>query len=135
MVQITGKKNHSFRATGTTALFSGNCPEKVIQEHTGHRSLKALHMYEWTTEKQHQVVSKMSTSSEEVKYRQQKEVDVTASTSANLLATGQSPFQISSLFGATTNCVINVNFAPSNVTVKYAQEESEYELPPGLEDV
>jgi len=46
MVQITGKKNHSFRATGTTALFSGNCPEKVIQEHTGHRSLKALHMYE-----------------------------------------------------------------------------------------
>jgi len=132
--QITGKTNHSLRATGTTALFSGNCPEKVIQEHTGHRSLKALRMYERTTEKQHQVVSKMLTSSEEVEYRQQKEVDVTASTSANSLATGQSPFQISSLFGATTNCVINVNFAPSNVAVKYAQEEFEYELPPGLED-
>ena len=60
-------------------------------------------------------------------------MDVTASTSANSLATGQSPFQISSLFGATTNCVINVNFAPSNVAVKYAQGEFEYELPPGLE--
>jgi len=55
----------------------------------------------------------MLTSSKEVECRQQKEVDVTASTSADSLATGQSPFQISSLFGTTTNCVINVNFAPS----------------------
>jgi len=73
------------------------------------------------------------TSSEEVEYRQQKEVDVTTSTSADLLAPGQSPFQISSPFGAATTCVTNVNFAPSNVAVKYAQEEFEYELPPGLE--
>jgi len=57
-----------------------------------------------------------------------------ASTGANPLATGQSPLQISSQFGATINCVINVNSAPSNVAVKYAQEEFEYELPPGLED-
>jgi len=26
VVQITGKTNQSVRATGTTALFSGNCP-------------------------------------------------------------------------------------------------------------
>ena len=45
-------------------------------------------------------------------------MDVAASTSANSLAAGQSP-QISSLFGATTNCVINVNFAPSNTAVMY----------------
>jgi len=45
-VQITGNTNHSVRATGTTALFSRNCPEKVIQQRTGHCSLKALCMYE-----------------------------------------------------------------------------------------
>ena len=55
-----------------------------------------------------------------------------ASTSANSLTTDQSPFQFFSLFGATTNSLINVNFAPSNIAVKYAQEEFEYELPPGL---
>jgi len=43
-------------------------------------------------------------------------MDVAASTSANSLAACQSP-QISSLLGATTNCVINVNFAPSNTAV------------------
>jgi len=41
---------------------------------------------------------------------------------------------VSPLFGVTTNCVIYVNFALSNIAVKYAQEEFEYELPPGLED-
>ena len=53
--------------------------------------------------------------------------------SGNSLATGQSPFNISSLFGATSNCVINVNFAPCSVAVKYTKEEFEYELPAGLE--
>ena len=60
-------------------------------------------------------------------------MDLTTSTSADSLATGRSPFQISSLIGATTTCVINVNFAPSNVAAKYAHEEFEYELPPGRE--
>lgn len=44
-VQTTGKANHSLRVTGTTALLSGNYPEKVILECTGHRSLKALRIY------------------------------------------------------------------------------------------
>jgi len=43
-------------------------------------------------EKQHQVVSTMLTSSEEVEYRQQNEADVAVSTGANPLGTGQSPF-------------------------------------------
>jgi len=88
-VEINGKTNHSLHVTGTTARFGRNCPGKVILERTGHCSLKALHVYEQTTEKQHHVVSKMLTSSEEIEYRQQKEVDVAASTSANSLATGQ----------------------------------------------
>ena len=112
-IGITGKSNHSLRATGATELFSGNCPEKVIQERTGHRSLKALRMYERTTEKQHQVVSKMLSSTEELDHGRctasgavANSVGTTsansfATTSGNSLATGQSPFNISSLFGAT----------------------------------
>ena len=34
--------NYSLRASGTTELFQKEVPEKVIQEITGHRSLKAL---------------------------------------------------------------------------------------------
>ena len=38
------KTNHSLRATGTTAMYEAqvHVPEKLIQERTGHRSLKAL---------------------------------------------------------------------------------------------
>ena len=32
--------NHSLRATSTTLMFKGGVPEKLIQERTGHRSLK-----------------------------------------------------------------------------------------------
>ena len=31
----------SLHATGASALFEANVPEKIIQERTGHRSLKA----------------------------------------------------------------------------------------------
>ena len=46
-IGITGKTNHSL-----SALFEANIPEKIIQERTGHRSVKALRMYERTTEHQ-----------------------------------------------------------------------------------
>ena len=31
--------NHSLRATTARRMYNGNCPEQVIQERTGHRSL------------------------------------------------------------------------------------------------
>lgn len=34
--------NHNLKATGATQLFERNIPEKVIQEFTGHRSVKGL---------------------------------------------------------------------------------------------
>lgn len=37
--------NHSLRATGATDLFQSSVPEKVIQNITGRRSIKALHQY------------------------------------------------------------------------------------------
>lgn len=38
--------NHSLRASGATELFQSGVPEKVIQDFTGHQSVKALRQYE-----------------------------------------------------------------------------------------
>ena len=60
---VEGKKtNHSLRATSATQMYQSGVyqsgvPEKVIQERTGHRSLKALRCYKRTNEAQHQAVS------------------------------------------------------------------------------
>ena len=58
-VGIAGKTNHSLRATGATQLYTANIPEKMIQQHTGHRSLKGLRINEQTTEEQELAVSKI----------------------------------------------------------------------------
>ena len=50
------KTNHSLRATGATEMYRGNVPEKLIQERTGHRSLKSLRVYERSTDEQHRAV-------------------------------------------------------------------------------
>ena len=41
--------NHSLRAAGATAMFQAGIPEKLIAEHTGHRSQKSLRLYECQT--------------------------------------------------------------------------------------
>ena len=38
------KSNHSLRASGATAMFAANVPEKMIKEVTGHKSSKALEL-------------------------------------------------------------------------------------------
>ena len=53
-IGISGKSNHSLRVTGANILFQANVPEKIIQEHTGHRSVKVLRLYKRTTGEQHQ---------------------------------------------------------------------------------
>ena len=50
---IEKRSNHSLRATGATALFQSNAPSSLIQKTTGHRSEKALQLYEHTSIKQH----------------------------------------------------------------------------------
>ena len=56
-VGIVGKTNHSLRATGASQLFQAGVAEKIVQERTGHRSVKALRLYERTTTAQHVEVS------------------------------------------------------------------------------
>ena len=46
-VKVSGNfTNHSLRAYGATTLYRANLPEKLIQERTCHRCLKALRPYE-----------------------------------------------------------------------------------------
>ena len=63
------KTNHSLWATGTSELYKAEVPEKIIQEWTGHRSLKYLRIYEKTSKKQ--AVSNMLSSSSEPTYQTQ----------------------------------------------------------------
>ena len=58
------KTNHSLRATAATELYQADVPEKLIQERTGHRSLKALWVYERTTTHQQQAVSSLLSSTQ-----------------------------------------------------------------------
>ena len=51
------RSNHSLRATGASALFTAGVPEKIIKGITGHRSSKALEVYERPTQSQLQAVS------------------------------------------------------------------------------
>lgn len=47
-----GFSNHSLRVYETTTLFQSKVPEKLIQMHTGHKSLDTLRAYEQTSELQ-----------------------------------------------------------------------------------
>ena len=72
------KTNHSLRATGASELFAAGVPERIIQERTGHRSLKALCTYERTSAEQRQAVSEILGSRTLLQYEEaiHKEVDL-----------------------------------------------------------
>ena len=53
--------NHSLRASGATELFQHEVPEKIVQEFTGHRSLKGLRQYEKVSTEQKQAASNILT--------------------------------------------------------------------------
>ena len=67
---IDGKRftNHSLRATGTILLFDAGVPEALIQKRSGHRSTKALRMYERVTPDQDLAVSKILHSTSKILY-------------------------------------------------------------------
>ena len=56
---IGKKTNHSLRASGASAMFRANVPEKIIQRTTGHRSIEALRTYEQVSTEQQKAVSKV----------------------------------------------------------------------------
>ena len=107
-IGITGKTNHSLRATGASALFEANVPEKIIQERTGHRSVKALRMYERTTEHQHHQVSHiLSSRNPQQSFHWQNQQQATSN------------FSMTPSFGMLQNCTININYGPSTVNTQH----------------
>ena len=110
-VGIDDKTNHSLRATGATCLYSANVPEKIIQQRTGHQSLKCLRTYKHTSDEQHLAVSTILTDPSNVVYDQ----TVTNVEKVTNVKVSQSSPTFSSLFGTTSNCVIDVNFGSSHV--------------------
>lgn len=108
---IEEKTNHSLRATGASAMFQANVPEKITQNTTGHRSLDALRKYEQTSIEQHQVVSK---------------VLMTGKSESQPLPAPAQPSQqqhtgtgLRNIFGNLTNCSIGsimINIKPSTTT-------------------
>ena len=56
---IGKKTNHSLCASGASAMFRANVPEKIIQRTTGHRSIEALRTYEQVSTEQQKAVSKV----------------------------------------------------------------------------
>ena len=55
------KTNHSLKATGASTMFTAGVPEKLIKNITGHKSTKALEVYERSSTEQLQAVSKVMT--------------------------------------------------------------------------
>ena len=123
MIGVSGKTNHSLRATGALELFQAGVPEKMVQEHTGHRSVKALRMYECTTTSQHMAVSNVLGAPTVIAFApshsKAKEAPVKPNTSGG--------FNFSSVFGSTTNCVINISMSNSTSSVLAGPNEDNNE--------
>ena len=117
------KTNHSLRATAASEMFARQVPVNLIQERTGHRSLKALRTYGRSNEEQHRAISSVlcdSKPSMYIVYSQQ----IIQSTKSRTLSihgpTTGAPAQSSLLatpsgnvmFNNLHGCTINVTQAP-----------------------
>ena len=108
-IGVTGKTNHSLRATGATRLFEANVPEKLIQERTGHKSTDALRRYERTSVVQQKAVSSVICASNPTSF-QTTVVNSVPDQPVSSELRSTDPFQSSglSLFQNCNNCTINV---------------------------
>ena len=75
----TDSSNHSLRATGTTTLFDAGVPEALIQKRSGHKSSKALRVYERITPEQDLAVSKILHSETKISYKAAKAISTVQS--------------------------------------------------------
>ena len=106
------KSNHSLCATGASALFQSNVPEKIIQKTTGHCSLDALCMYQKTSVEQHQAVSRLLMSTRPMSFQDQ----VSHQDPVQCRQCKPAEIGVASVFGNLTNCTI----ADNNVKVDFA---------------
>ena len=115
-IGISGKSNHSLRASGATEMFKAGVPEKIIQERTGHRSLKLLG---------HTSVQQKCSLSVANVLSAPTNVGFSRSQDRSQDRLGS----LGSLIGTASNCVINVNMAgPSVVQTERKKEQLEVDL-------
>ena len=111
---IAHRTNHSLHATGATDMFRANIPEKVMQSHTGHLSLKALRMYVNPTDEQHSaafsvLVDRRNVTPPEVLKLTQPLAEPVPSTMVQASSTTHNTSVVpSALFDSARNCTINV---------------------------
>lgn len=130
-VGINDKTNHSLRATGASELYRANVPEKIIQQRTGHRCLKALRTYEQTTSQQLQAVSEILSSNTEMLYEQ-----ASNRVSVDSIQPSKTPISLpamSTMFGIASKCVINITFPSSSKPADCEEKSYELDFPEELE--
>ena len=138
---IAPRTNHSLRATGATALFQANVPERIIQKTTGHRSLDSLRTYERISSGQEEAVSRVIMATEATSYKDElnkvenQQVAVRATNTENkqvkatennqTVAVNSAGSSMGRLFGDLTNCSIGQITVNVNPTITVHHEESE----------
>ena len=115
---IEKKTNHSLRATGASALFQANVPERIIQKTTGHRSVDALRSYEKISVDQYKAVSKVlmtnsAFDSHENARPQPQDLSL--------------PMNMARVFGNLTNCTIGKMTVNINPSVYSSSVEDEFD--------
>lgn len=107
------KTNHRLRAPGATEIYQGNVPEVLIQERTGHRSLKSLRVYERSTGGQREAVSTLLSSAEKTTFQEQHSVSVKQSNRTvdiqPVAESGSVNFSFQNLTGCTINIVQEIS--------------------------
>ncbi len=129
---ISGHKtNHSLRATGATELYAAEVPEKIIQEQTGHRSIEGLRLYERTSDKQHQAVSNILSSSSTSTYHSQ--IAKLDCSSQNLAMNTSSSIVPNMSYN---NCQVNINFNQGSAPpVNFSSNQPSDIAFPSMDDV
>ena len=103
--------NHSLRATAITRMFNYGAEEKIIAETSGHRSTKALRVYEHPSEKQMKQVTSVINQSEMVVDQNLRIVDVKIHDNSTAQVGSAKQSGVHPDFSGTfSNCTINVSF-------------------------
>ena len=107
--------NHSLRATSITRMFKADISEKIIAEKSGHKSLKALQMYEHISSRQEQATGVAIINGGQASYSDG-ELEENSDKKPNMDKSGQekfqkSPPQLPTFTGKLENCTININFS------------------------
>lgn len=125
---LSRRTNHALRATGATTLFQSHVPEKIIQKITGHRSLKALRMYETTSAEQQEAVSKVMLSTEKTTFDDKLKENKTTKPTSKPKKTSL-PRGIERIFGDISNNRIgNLTINIGQIDDSEPYEDEEFDL-------